>query len=256
MSFKRDGDDPGPLGALQKRRVSDLLANSIPEDEALLLRSGRFACAVCPHRPVCDTLEALAVHRAGRRHLHSLQRSYGRNRSLPAPVAPGEAPGVQGSQAPLLARTRRITHSALLKSTPYSSCCRRKGAQGSSSQASTTRMVPEPLRDAGESQESAALLLEHGSGRAGRTWIVPGLSHSRGSHTHLVPSPEVPKAPTQKEKSCSVWDELSPERRRLLQHHLHLRSSGWLQDPSGKWVKDGNAEFDSDEDEPPALPPT
>ncbi|XP_027765285.1 sodium channel modifier 1, partial [Empidonax traillii] len=148
MSFKRDGDDPGPLGALQKRRVSDLLANSIPEDEALLLRSGRFACSVCPHRPVCDTLEALAVHRAGRRHLHSLQRSYGRTRSpLPAPEAPGEAPGVQGSQAPLLARTRRIARSALLKSTPYSSCCRRKGAQGS-----TPRLVPEPLRNAGESR--------------------------------------------------------------------------------------------------------
>ncbi|XP_027568189.1 sodium channel modifier 1 [Pipra filicauda] len=243
MSFKRDGDDPGPLGALQKRRVSDLLANSIPEDEAVLLRSGRFACAVCPHRPVCDTLEALAVHRAGRRHLHSLQRSYGRNRSLPAPApapeAPGEAPGVQGSQAPLLARTRRIARSALLKSAPYSSCCRRKGAQGSSSRAGTTRTVPEPLRNVGESQDvgesrgSPALLLEHGSGRA-----------------------DVPKAPTRKGKSCSVWDELSPERRRVLQHHLHLRSSGWIQDPCGKWVKDGNAEFDSDEDEPPALPPT
>ncbi|XP_032568791.1 sodium channel modifier 1 isoform X2 [Chiroxiphia lanceolata] len=173
-----------------------------------------------------------------------LQRSYGRNRSLPAPApeapeAPGEAPGVQGSQAPLLARTRRIARSALLKSAPYSSCCRRKGAQGSSSRVGTTRTVPEPLRnvgesqDAGESRGSPALLLEHGSGRT-----------------------DVPKAPTRKGKSCSVWDELSPERRRVLQHHLHLRSSGWIQDPCGKWVKDGNAEFDSDEEEPPELPPT
>ncbi|NXG23587.1 SCNM1 protein, partial [Grallaria varia] len=205
----------------------------------------RFACSVCPHRPVCDTLEALAVHRAGRRHLHSLQRSYGRTRSLQvvAPEAQGEAPGVQefqgsqGSQAPLLARTRQITRSALLKSAPYSSCCRRKGAQGSSSRAGTARMVPEPLRNVGESRdvgESTALQPGHGGGRT-----------------------DVPKAaPTQKGKSCSVWDELSPERRRVLQHHLHLRSSGWIQDPSGKWVKDGNAEFDSDEDEPPALPPT
>lgn len=37
------GDEcsPGPLGLSQKRRVADLLANYIPEDEALLLRSGR-----------------------------------------------------------------------------------------------------------------------------------------------------------------------------------------------------------------------
>ncbi|NXQ20818.1 SCNM1 protein, partial [Peucedramus taeniatus] len=47
----------------------------------------------------------------------------------------------------------------------------------------------------------------------------------------------------------------SPERLRVLRHHLHLRSRGWLQDPAGNWVKDGNAEFDSDEEEPPPLPP-
>lgn len=37
------GDEcsPGPLCLSQKRRVADLLANYIPEDEALLLRSGR-----------------------------------------------------------------------------------------------------------------------------------------------------------------------------------------------------------------------
>ncbi|NXP24888.1 SCNM1 protein, partial [Scytalopus superciliaris] len=249
----------------QRRRVSDLLANSIPEDEAVLLRSGRFACSVCPHRPVCDTLEALAVHRAGRRHLHSLQRSYGRNRSFQpaAPAAPGGlrggvtspggppgdplrcqgCQGCQECQAPLLARTRRIARSALLKSAPYSSCCRRKGAQGSSSQAGHPRTVPEPLRDVGESRdvkgsrevkESPALLPGHGQGRA-------GVSKA---------------APTRKGKSCLEQDELSPERRRVLQHLLYLRSSGWIQDPSGKWVKDGNAEFDSDEEEPPALPPT
>ncbi|XP_031464007.1 sodium channel modifier 1 [Phasianus colchicus] len=71
MSFKRDGDDAGQLAVLQRRRVAELLANYIPEDEALLLRSGRYACTVCPHRPVFDTLEVLAVHRAGRKHVGS-----------------------------------------------------------------------------------------------------------------------------------------------------------------------------------------
>ncbi|NWV29575.1 SCNM1 protein, partial [Origma solitaria] len=46
----------------------------------------------------------------------------------------------------------------------------------------------------------------------------------------------------------------SPERLRMLRHHLHLRSRGWLQDRCGNWVKDENAEFDSDEDEPPPPP--
>uniref|UniRef100_A0A8C3J0B3 Sodium channel modifier 1 n=1 Tax=Calidris pygmaea TaxID=425635 RepID=A0A8C3J0B3_9CHAR len=71
MSFKREGDDPDQLGVLQKRRVADLLANYIPEDEALLLRSGRYACTVCAHRPVFDTLDVLTVHRAGKKHTSS-----------------------------------------------------------------------------------------------------------------------------------------------------------------------------------------
>ncbi|XP_030329904.1 sodium channel modifier 1 isoform X2 [Strigops habroptila] len=82
MSFKREGDDPAQLGVLQKRRVADLLANYIPEEEALLLRSGRYACMVCAHRPVFDTLDVLTVHRAGKKHMSSLQRFYGRKCSL------------------------------------------------------------------------------------------------------------------------------------------------------------------------------
>ncbi|MEE6491530.1 hypothetical protein FKM82_016251 [Ascaphus truei] len=43
MSFKRDGDDSCQLNVLKKRRVADLLASYIPEDEALLLKNGRCA---------------------------------------------------------------------------------------------------------------------------------------------------------------------------------------------------------------------
>ncbi|XP_032608897.3 sodium channel modifier 1 isoform X2 [Taeniopygia guttata] len=92
MSFKRDESDPGPLRALQRRRVAELLASAIPEDEALLLRDGRLACSLCPQRPVCDTLQTLLLHRAGRKHLDNLRRSFGRPRC--PQVTPQEAPGV------------------------------------------------------------------------------------------------------------------------------------------------------------------
>nr|ACC64586.1 sodium channel modifier 1 (predicted) [Rhinolophus ferrumequinum] len=78
MSFKREGDDWSQLNVLKKRRVGDLLASYIPEDEALMLRDGRFACAICPHRPVLDTLAMLTAHRAGKKHLSSLQLFYGK----------------------------------------------------------------------------------------------------------------------------------------------------------------------------------
>uniref|UniRef100_A0A8C3J2M0 Sodium channel modifier 1 n=1 Tax=Calidris pygmaea TaxID=425635 RepID=A0A8C3J2M0_9CHAR len=219
MSFKREGDDPDQLGVLQKRRVADLLANYIPEDEALLLRSGRYACTVCAHRPVFDTLDVLTVHRAGKKHTSSLQRFYGRKRSPPflTPLDPRPAPSElcplspQGSPAPLLARTRRIARSALLKAAPYSSCCRRTG--------------PQPREAPGPGAVPAAAEVSLGPVGSGGDPVTSG-GDPVTSRLSLSPSvrPSVP-------------------------------SAGWIQDRSGKWVKDENAEFDSDEDEPPVLLP-
>ncbi|NXU29985.1 SCNM1 protein, partial [Thalassarche chlororhynchos] len=250
----------GPRGLSQKRRVADLLANYIPEDEALLLRSGRYACTVCAHRPVFDTLDVLTVHRAGKKHMGSLQRFYGRKRSLQdaaqkrrheeeAPLS--SVPSPQGSPAPLLARTRRIARSALLKAAPYSSCCRRTGAEGSSSRAgmtqtgpSATLMPPEATRKDGEAVDAspAALL----PGHRGRRAAAPKAALARTQ-----------RGGKGKASSSALYqpEALSPERRQALERYLQLRSAGWIQDRSGKWVKDENAEFDSDEDEPPVLLP-
>ncbi|XP_066065200.1 sodium channel modifier 1-like isoform X2 [Chamaea fasciata] len=240
MSFKRDENDPGPLGALQRRRVAELLASAIPEDEALLLRDGRLACSLCPQRPVCDTLQTLLLHRAGRKHLDSLQRSYGRHRRLQVgpQVTPQEEQGAaSGVQAPLLARTRRVARSALLSSAPYSSRCRRHPTKGSSSRAGISGITPknsqEPSQNSGNSgipPHTEGVPKEKKSGRKGNSRFSEG--NSRFSEGNP-----------------------SPERLRVLRHHLHLRSRGWLQDPAGNWVKDENVEFDSDEEEPPPLPP-
>ncbi|XP_062575952.1 sodium channel modifier 1-like [Saccostrea cucullata] len=68
MSFKRDGDDTNQLGVLRKRRIKELFAEDIPEDEALLTSNGRFACLVCTNRPVFDTVIMLSQHRKGKKH--------------------------------------------------------------------------------------------------------------------------------------------------------------------------------------------
>ncbi|XP_029880427.1 sodium channel modifier 1 isoform X2 [Aquila chrysaetos chrysaetos] len=253
MSFKREGDDPGQLGVLQKRRVADLLANYIPEDEALLLRSGRYACTVCAHRPIFDTLDVLTVHRAGKKHMGSLHSFYGRKCSLQDVAqkrqheegVQAEEAGMQGSPAPLLARTRRIARNALLKAAPYSSCCRRMGVEGSSSRPGVTQTglsaAPTlPSQKDGEAVDAspAALLVGH----CDTLKAAPAQTQQGGKGKASSPALSRPEA-------------RSPERRQALERYLQLRSAGWIQDRSGKWVKDENAEFDSDEDEPPVLLP-
>ncbi|XP_068946137.1 sodium channel modifier 1 [Petaurus breviceps papuanus] len=230
MSFKREGDDWSQLNVLKKRRVGDLLASYIPEDEALMLRDGRFACAVCPHRPVLDTLTMLAAHRAGKRHLASLQDSYGKKHQGKGEQNPKQQEERRtektGDQAPLLAQTRLITQSALRRTPDYNSCCRRQRSRPEAPSPSVPPLPYRPLQTEEPSDKKA--------GRA---------PESEGD-TQAKRDSEVAPAPV----------PLSPARRRALDHYLTLRSSGWIQDGRGQWVKDKNVEFDSDEEEPPDLP--
>ncbi|XP_001929692.1 sodium channel modifier 1 [Phacochoerus africanus] len=228
MSFKREGDDWSQLNVLKKRRVGDLLASYIPEDEALMLRDGRFACAICPHRPVLDTLAMLTAHRAGKKHLSSLQLFYGKKHPgkglEPNPRQQNELRREETkAEAPLLTQTRLITQSALHRAPHYNSCCRRKNR-------------PEAPRPSVSRSAFSPPEVESQSERISRELEPAAASQTKESATVSSPAP------------------MSPTRRRALDHYLTLRSSGWIPDGQGRWIKDENVEFDSDEEEPPDLP--
>ncbi|XP_019412451.1 PREDICTED: sodium channel modifier 1 [Crocodylus porosus] len=267
MAFKREGDDVSQLRVLQKRRVSDLLANYIPEDEALLLRTGRYACTVCFHRPVFDTLDMLTVHRTGKKHIASLQTFYGRKCSRENELQKRqqqeflqvEETGTPGPPcpAPLLTQTRAIAQSALLKAPPYSSCCRRNRCDGS-----RVGAQPGPGLRPGDGQAPPGSSSSQPQGEEGGVTVdttpvvlLPGLSRQATDAQQDAASRPKGSGKGKAPPTPSQLDPVSPERRRELEYYLLLRSSGWIQDPSGKWVKDENVEFDSDEDEPPAPTP-
>ncbi|XP_029436435.1 sodium channel modifier 1-like [Rhinatrema bivittatum] len=267
MSFKREGDDGSQLNVLKKRRVAELLASFIPEDEALLLKNGRYACTVCTHRPVFDTLDMLTVHRAGKKHVASLQWFYGKKRDqenevqkrqqvafLKAEEAGGQVPA---GPAPLLAQTRRITHHALLKATPYNSCCRRSRSESSGTSTAHSGSEPSAIGTACESsgaqspypgQEAVGVEATPSSRLRGHQSSSSGSLKGRGW--------KVKKRSTGKATPRALCPEVGSEgcdQRRAIEHYLLLRSSGWIQDASGQWTKDENVEFDSDEEQPPAF---
>uniref|UniRef100_A0A670Z9Z2 Sodium channel modifier 1 n=1 Tax=Pseudonaja textilis TaxID=8673 RepID=A0A670Z9Z2_PSETE len=231
MSFKREGDDLSQLQVLKKRRVAELLANYIPEDEALLLRDGRYSCTVCFHRPVFDTLDMLTIHRSGKKHLAGLQRFYGKKVSLENEIQKRHHQAYLEAEenAPLLAQTRKITQNALLKTVPYNSCCRSKSWLHLHNQPPLLFTGMSPTSKAKSFSESS-FLTEPREKKFAR--------QGKGRKTRKSSEPD------------------DPEKRRTLEHYLKLKSSGWIQDGSGKWVKDENVEFDTDEEEPPVLPPS
>lgn len=69
MSFKRDGDDISWLKSHRKRRINELLTENIPEDEAFLMKNGMFCCIVCNSQKTCESVNALAIHRNGKKHI-------------------------------------------------------------------------------------------------------------------------------------------------------------------------------------------
>ncbi|XP_074837329.1 sodium channel modifier 1 isoform X2 [Carettochelys insculpta] len=237
MSFKREGDDSGQLNVLQKRRVADLLANYIPEDEALLLRNGRYACTVCFHRPVFDTLDMLTVHRAGKKHVASLQKFYGKKRSHENEVQKrrqqeflrAEEAGTQdrAHPAPLLAQTKKITQNALLKASPYNSCCRRNRSEGSSSSFSS-RMEPAASRGAvrkqpGESR-STVVRGEGGCAAADTPYStqLPGHASPRAD-SQKEPAVRIKRSSKRRPCPAAQPGAISPEKRQALEHYLRLR---------------------------------
>ncbi|XP_053866802.1 sodium channel modifier 1 isoform X3 [Malaclemys terrapin pileata] len=241
MSFKREGDDSGQLNVLQKRRVADLLANYIPEDEALLLRNGRYACTVCFHRPVFDTLDMLTVHRAGKKHVASLQTFYGKKRSRENEVQKrrqqeflrAEEAGTQdlAHPAPLLAQTRKIAQNALLKASPYNSCCRRNRPDGSGSSVSSSRT--EPAAPAAFGSAVGKQPAEPGSSvaRGEEGCAVADIPHSTRLPGHASPRADLQKEPAARIKRSSKRKSslsaqpgaISPEKRQALEHYLLLR---------------------------------
>ncbi|XP_036440251.1 sodium channel modifier 1 [Colossoma macropomum] len=249
MSFKREGDDQSQLNVLKKRRVADLLSNFIPEDEAVLMKNGRYSCLVCSHRPVFDTVDMLAIHRKGKRHLEGLKWFYGRKARIQNEtdkrrhqdyVNKEEDQQEAGCSAPLLTQTKKITRHALLRSAPYSSCHKK-----ASERSENVTMGFSPLVNSDCVSQSYITTAKNNI----HTETKPAYGETNPNQGQNG------KQMKKKDPKKSESEPLTEQRRRELEHYLKLKSAGWLQDPSGKWVKDENVEFDSDEEEPlPLLP--
>ncbi|XP_041962397.1 sodium channel modifier 1 [Alosa sapidissima] len=260
MSFKREGNDQSQLNVLKKRRVADLLANFIPEDEAALMKNGRYTCLVCSHRPIFDTVDMLTVHRKGKKHLEGMKWFYRKKTQLQRDfekhhhhsyVAKEEEQQEASSSAPLLTQTRKITHHALLKATPYSSCHKRSSTKTEQEQEhSNISSMCQPIQDGSRHSSHQT----QGASSNAKSSTASDTSAAAG-HQHGERKGEVKKRGPQ-QNDPPDGEPMTEQHRKELEHYLKLKSDGWLRDRSGNWIKDENVEFDSDEDEPPPVSQT
>lgn len=234
---------------------------------------------MCSHRPVLDTIEMLAMHRKGKKHLFNLskQLSWEHRRkeeatkriqqpepkNEPQPVQPGKwnqrclgrAMAKSSTKSPRL---------KLMKSAPYSSCCRKTptrkntdatlGVDDSERLADTDRAQAADENPAVMSYVKALRRKQSFSSTVEERKRHPskGTAEKTGYGSNVTEPPvqtpqesPVPAEPLRKEEE--------EKKKAKAQRYLNLRMAGWIRDGEGKWVKDENAEFDTDEEEPPDV---
>lgn len=269
--------------SIRKRRVSEILVSHIPEDEAILLKNGKYSCTLCAHRPVLDTIEMLALHRKGKRHLISLTRHLSeikwkereqQRRLQEASVTLGAA-ATSFCQAKALGSapakaTKRAPRLKLMKSAPYSSCTKKKGSRQEAADAkgvvqtktpATLENAENPLVKAyikrSQKKNSFAALVEESKRASTAPSSSAPTADVSGKERLGAEGPSVkPAGQRKKPASTEPKKELNEEEARekaKANYFLNLRMSGWKLDRDGKWVKDENVEFDSDEEEPPPF---
>ncbi|XP_047480847.1 sodium channel modifier 1-like [Penaeus chinensis] len=270
MSFKPDTSPASLLNQLNDRRVTELLAEHIPEDEAKLLSNGRYTCLVCNDRPIADTLAVLSQHRVGKKHrfylakfmekkeeierliLKRKQETYLKNGTTGdsgAKLQPDRVLG-QATARGLLKTSSTYDSRSRSKYKPYS---RKEVLEFDRQEIVSTQQMDNPLEPANPKTQVNKYIRQSRRKRdftdvveAKRKLTVTPLNND---------SPCVPKlkTPTNTQRDGPESSSEMPVPKEIderTKYYQNLRASGWKKDLMGNWVRDDDAEFDSD-DEPP-----
>ncbi|XP_028765868.1 sodium channel modifier 1-like [Neltuma alba] len=211
------GDSWAREAQYRKRRVDDLLVEGINGSAFKKLANGKYACLVCPHNPILDTPLMLSMHNKGSRHLAAASRLKERDLMKQNEI------------------NKRIALSASSADTAKSSNCNQKLRSASSGKPlieQTKKAVCEILSDKSQQQ-------------------MENRSKKELSNTGHIASAST--------ESCSSPARVE-DNKPVIQHHLDywerrerelkFTAAGWKRDGHGKWYKDENVEFDSDEEDP------
>ncbi|KAI0494821.1 hypothetical protein KFK09_024964 [Dendrobium nobile] len=228
----------------RKRRLDDLLLSSTSSSSTgdsfyKKISNGKFACLVCPHKPVLDSPLILSMHIKGSRHIAaetklkekelSIKEEINKRIALsgdisdistsicPSSKLKGSAVQNKPHNKPLIEKTRQVlleTH-----------CDRIRGYN---------------LNDGSNPVTATALTLlsDHVSKQIQRTSFVVPFNHNENSNEKITAV------------DSKMISDQNAELRKRRAKELQFTAAGWKRDGQGKWYKDENVEFDSDEEDP------
>lgn len=200
----------------RKRRVEDLMIEGIESSAYKKLSNGKFSCLICPTNPVLDSPIMLSAHMRGSRHRAAELRRKDRE----------------------LAKQEEVK-----KILALSDCVSAKAAANASTKQSKTSS--KPLIDRARKAVSEVF-----SGEVNFPEVNPTIGNlvmpcigDNGSTANPVGDEATQNRVVR--EAHQPWNyRVSQER------ELKFTAAGWKRDCHGRWFKDENVEFDSDEEDP------
>ncbi|XP_072980147.1 uncharacterized protein [Typha angustifolia] len=240
------GDSWGREVQQRKRRVDDLMlysssSSSSSSSSFKKLSNGKYVCLVCTHNPIVDSPLMLSMHNKGSRHIaaesrlkeQELSKQEELNKRLAlsgdstllstsdSSVPPLKRSSIQ--EKPLIEQTRRAILEA--QTSKFNDLNARDGFYDG-------KILTNILVKAPELSTSCSSVK--------RTSANSRIDESSNVATKLVGT----------ETHSKMLVDWHMELHKRQQKELKFTASGWKRDYHGKWYRDENVEFDSDEEDP------
>ncbi|KAF8654391.1 hypothetical protein HU200_061573 [Digitaria exilis] len=227
----------------RKRRLDDLMlpssSSSMP-DSFRRLPNGKLACLVCPHRPVLDSPLMLSMHNKGARHIAAESRL--REKELAKKHEINKRLALSSDASHLNSGSLHTSIRPTMKEKPLIEETRRAILEAQSSRFSdfNGEKVSHDLKLMTSTSSSdphvapADIPTEKLTGNT-------GLKLCNSSKGEFCAGNQI------QGKLLSDWQT---EARKRQEQELQFTASGWKRDGHGRWYRDENVEFDSDEDDP------
>ncbi|KAK6946152.1 Sodium channel modifier 1, acidic C-terminal domain [Dillenia turbinata] len=207
------GDSWGREAQYRKRRVDDLIIDGLDSSSYKKLSNGKFTCLLCPKNPIFDSSLMLSMHNKGARHL--------------------------AAAAKLKEREISIENEA--KKRIALSNCPVGYAAISITSMQASKSVSRPLIQQTRKAVSEVLCKQ----------APQQIGDNIGCHSLGVTSGFSCNTSVFATKVAEIVPPLRKldfqERR---ERELKFTAAGWKRDCTGKWFKDENVEFDSDDEDP------
>uniref|UniRef100_A0A1B6DFC2 Sodium channel modifier 1 n=1 Tax=Clastoptera arizonana TaxID=38151 RepID=A0A1B6DFC2_9HEMI len=241
---------------LNNQRVRQMLVEYIPENEAKLLSNGKLTCLICQHRPIFDCIRTLTQHRVGKKHVAELELYL-------------KCKSEHDYQKLKMKQKNFLTSKIMVKKKFVPKYLKRNTVL------SLPSLRIEPQKSSGEhllkieelnlvKPTAASQVRQYLKSISRRNQFGKVMETAKDSYGVNLSSKICNKLGNQAQKTVISLDSGSKRKvedtktrsvrnSSIAEQELRLRMSGWIKDSSDNWIKDPNAEFDSDEEECPQL---